>query len=91
MGWCADENGPAKAFSQLEIASHRACINHKAYIIVVCWLKPIVLGRMINFCGIDNAEIVDREQQFYRRRLKEAIHTKVHLTRGQVKFLTMSL
>jgi len=31
MGRCADENGPAKAFSQLEIASHRDCINYKAW------------------------------------------------------------
>ena len=28
MGRCADGNGPAKAFSQLEMASYRDSINH---------------------------------------------------------------
>ena len=28
MGRCADENSPAKAFSQLEIASYHDSINH---------------------------------------------------------------
>ena len=28
MGKCADENGPAKAYSQLEIASYWDSINH---------------------------------------------------------------
>jgi len=30
MGRCADENGPAKAFSQLEIASYQDLITHEA-------------------------------------------------------------
>jgi len=29
MGRCADKNGPAKALSQLEIASYRDSINNK--------------------------------------------------------------
>jgi len=29
MGRCANKNGPAKAFSQFEIASYRDLINHE--------------------------------------------------------------
>jgi len=32
MGRCADENGPAKAFSQLEIASYQDSINHETWL-----------------------------------------------------------
>jgi len=32
MGRCADKNGPAKALSQLEIASYRDSINNKAWL-----------------------------------------------------------
>jgi len=32
MRRCADQNGPAKAFSQLEIASYRDSINHWAWL-----------------------------------------------------------
>ena len=32
MEMCVNENGLAKAFSQLEIASYRDSINHEAYI-----------------------------------------------------------
>jgi len=32
MGRCADENGSAKAFSQLEIASYQDLINYEAWL-----------------------------------------------------------
>ena len=32
MGRCADKNIPAKAYSQLEIASYWDSINHKAWL-----------------------------------------------------------
>jgi len=32
MGRCADENGPAKAFSQLEITSYQDLTNHDAWL-----------------------------------------------------------
>jgi len=32
MGRCVDENVPAKAFSQLEIASYQDLINHEAWL-----------------------------------------------------------
>ena len=32
MGRCADENGPAKAFSQLEIASYQDLITREAWL-----------------------------------------------------------
>jgi len=32
MGTCADQNGPAKAFPLLEIASYRDLINHEAWL-----------------------------------------------------------
>ena len=32
MGRCADENGLAKAFSQLEIASYQDSTNHDAWL-----------------------------------------------------------
>ena len=32
MGRCADENGPAKAFSRLEIASYLDSINYEAWL-----------------------------------------------------------
>ena len=32
MGWGADENGPAKAFSQLKITSYQDSINHETWL-----------------------------------------------------------
>jgi len=37
MGRCANKNGPAKAFSQFEIASYRDLINHEDWLTSQWW------------------------------------------------------
>jgi len=41
MGRCADENGLAKAFSQLQIASYQDLINHEAYMYIVAVISHL--------------------------------------------------
>ena len=44
MGRCADKNGPAKAFSHLEITSYQDSINHEAWLIAYIIVVTSHLG-----------------------------------------------
>ena len=44
MGRCAEKNGPAKAFSQLEITSYQDSINHEAWLIAYIIVVTSQLG-----------------------------------------------